>query len=147
MSVDYYYSLVSDLISEERFKKEIDDKREKYGDLLDDDALAYLIVDELGRNLGNKMKIADLYDSINATIEAKIEQIGEVRVVKNHRILKMVISDDTGKCQFVLWNDEIDKAKEQLKEGKKIKIINGYVRENMYGLQVSLGKWGVLVYD
>jgi len=147
MSIEYYYSLVSDMISEERFKKEIEDKRKKYGDLLDDEALAYLIVDELGCNPGNKMKIADLYDSINATIEAKIEQIWDVRVVKNHRILKMVISDDTGKCQFVLWNDEIDKAKEYLSVGKKIKIINGYVRENMYGLQVSLGKWGVLVYD
>ena len=59
--------------------------------------------------------------------------------------MRIDISDDTGKCQLVLWNEEIDKLKDNLEIGKKIKIINGYVRENKFGLQISLGKWGIIV--
>ncbi len=147
MSVEDYYSLVSDLLTIDGFKKKIEDRREKYGGLLDDEAIAYLIVDELGRNPGNKMKISDLYDGINATVEAKVKKIGEIENVKNHRILRVEIEDSTGSCYLVLWNDEIEKALESLKEGENVKIINGYVKENRYGLQISLGRWGILVFE
>ncbi len=148
MSVEDYYRMVSDLMTMDRFMEEIRSRREKYGGLLDDDAIAYLIVDELGRNPGNKMKIGDVYDGVNATLEVKIEKVGEVEWVKDkHRVLRVLVSDETGECTLVLWNEEIDKAIENLKVGRKIKIINGYVRENIYGLQVSLGKWGILVFD
>ncbi|NPA75829.1 MAG: DNA-binding protein [Euryarchaeota archaeon] len=146
MSVEDYYQYVADLMTLRRFKDEIAIRREKYGGLLDDDAIAYLIVDELDRNPGNKMRIAELYDGINATVEGVIINIGEIENRKNHRILRVTIKDNSGICQFVLWNDEIDDALKNLQVGKKIKIINGYVRENQYGLQISLGKWGLLVF-
>ena len=148
MDVDDYYILISDLMTYEKFLKEIEERREKYGNLLDDEAIAYLIVDELGRNPGNKMKIRDIYDGINATLEVKIERVGNVETVKDkHRILRVYVSDETGECQLILWNDEIDKVIEELKPGKRIKIVNGYVRENIYGLQITLGKWGMLIIE
>ncbi len=147
MSLESYYSLISDLMSKERFEKEIENRREKYGDLLDDEAIAYLIVDEMGRNPGNKMKISDLYDGINATVEAKVTKIGKIENVKNHRILRVEIEDSSGVCQLILWNDEIENALKSLKVGENIKIINGYVKENRYGLQLSLGRWGILVFN
>ena len=149
MDVDSLYSLISDLITRERFQEEIKRRMKKYGGLLDETAVAYLIVDELGRNIGNKMKIRDLYDGINVTVEAKIERVGEEERKKDgrYRILRIDISDETGECQLVLWNEEIDKLKENLKKGKKIKIINGYVKENIYGLQISLGRWGIIVVE
>ena len=147
MSLDSYYSLISDLMSRNRFQREIESRRKKYGNLLDDEAIAYLIVDELGRNPGNRMNIADLYDGINATVEATVKKVGEVEMVKSHRILRVEIEDSSGKCTLVMWNDEIEKAMENMREGEKIKIINGYVRENKYGLQISLGRWGILVFD
>ncbi len=149
MDVDSLYSLISDLMTRERFQEEIKRRMKKYGGLLDETAVAYLIVDELGRNIGNKMKIRDLYDGINATVEAKIERVGEEERKKDgrYRILRIDISDETGECQLVLWNEEIDKLKENLKKGKKIKIINGYVKENIYGLQISLGRWGIIVVE
>ncbi len=147
MDVNSLYSLISDLITYERFQDEIKKRMKKYGGLLDETAIAYLIVDELGRNIGNKMKIRDLYDGINATVEAKIEKVGKEEIKKDgkYRILRVDISDETGACQLVLWNEEIDKLKDSLEEGKKIKIINGYVKENIYGLQISLGRWGIIV--
>ncbi len=149
--IETYYSLVSNLITKENFINEIKKRREKYGNLLTDEAIAYLIVDELDRNPGNKMKIGDLYDGIHATVEAEISKINPVETVegknKKHKILKILIKDETGKCQLVLWNEEIDRLAEKLQEGKKVKIINGYVRENIYGLQISLGKWGLLIVE
>ena len=147
MNVDSLYSMVSDLMTKERFIDEIKNRREKYGELLNDDAIAYLIVDELGRNPGNRMKISDLYDGINATIEARIIRIEpeEIRKDGKLRILRLELEDDTGSCQLVLWNEEIDKIGKNLKKGMRIKIVNGYIRENIYGLQISLGKWGVLI--
>ena len=149
MDVESLYSLVSDLLSFERFKYEIEKRKEKYGGLLDDDAIAYMIVDELGRNPGNKMKIGDLYDGINVTVEATVEKVGAVETRKNGklRIMRVNIADETGKCQLVLWNEEIDEIGVNLREGMKIKIINGYVRENIYGLQISLGRWGIIIFE
>ena len=147
--IETYYSLVSDLMTKENFLNEIRKRRKKYGNLLTDEAIAYLVVDELGRNPGNKMKIGDLYDGIHATVEAEISKINPVEIVegkgKKHKILKVNVKDETGECQLVLWNDEIDKLGLNLHEGAKVKIINGYVRENIYGLQISLGKWGLLI--
>ncbi len=147
MDVASLYHFVEDLMSYERFLYEIKSRREKYGNLLNDEAIAYLIVDELGRNPGNKMKITDLYDGINATVEATIKKIGEVEKRKDGalRILRIDIYDDTGECQLILWNEEIEKVGKALKEGIKIKIINGFVRDNMYGLQISLGRWGMIM--
>lgn len=149
MDVESLYSLVSDLLSFERFKYEIEKRKEKYGGLLDDDAIAYMIVDELGRNPGNKMKIGDLYDGINVTVEATVEKVGAVETRKNGklRIMRVDIADETGKCQLVLWNEEIDEIGVNIREGMKIKIINGYVRENIYGLQISLGRWGIIIFE
>ncbi|MCD6275259.1 MAG: DNA-binding protein [Thermoplasmata archaeon] len=149
MDVESLYSLVSDLLSFERFKYEIEKRKEKYGGLLDDDAIAYMIVDELGRNPGNKMKIGDLYDGINVTVEATVEKVGAVETRKNGklRIMRVDIADETGKCQLVLWNEEIDEIGGNLREGMKIKIINGYVKENIYGLQISLGRWGIIIFE
>ncbi len=149
MDIESLYSLISDLMSFERFKYEIEKRREKYGGLLEDDAIAYMIVDELGRNPGNRMKIRDLYDGINATVEAIVDRINEPELRKEGKlkIMRIDIHDDTGSCQLVLWNEEIDEIGMNLREGMKIKIINGYVRENLYGLQISLGKWGMIVFQ
>ncbi len=149
MDIDSLYLQIDDLMSKERFMDEIEKRKREYGGLLNDEAIAYLIVDELGRNPGNKMKIADIYDGINATVEAVVERVGNIETRKNGklRIMRIDISDNTGSCQLVLWNEEIDEIGIHLKPGMKIKIINGYVRENMYGLQISLGRWGIIVFQ
>ncbi len=149
MDVDSLYTLVEDLMSKSRFLSEIERRKKEYDGLLDDEAIAYLIVDEMGRNPGNRLSISELRDGINATVVARVDRVGEVELKKNGklRLMRVYISDSTGSCQLILWNEEIDEVGKTLKEGDRIKIINGYVRENMYGLQVSLGKWGILVKE
>ncbi|MBU0757102.1 MAG: hypothetical protein KKF44_03475 [Nanoarchaeota archaeon] len=57
---------------------------------------------------------------------------------KQGRVCNATIKDDSGEVQLTLWNEEIDK----LKEGDKVKIKNGYVKEWNSTLQLSVGKFG-----
>jgi len=141
------YERIKDIMTRERFEYEISERRKKYGDLLDDDAIAYMIVDEYGRNPGNWVKVKDLIDGVNVSLIVTITNIEETKIRKNDRDLrlrKIKVEDETGECILTLWNEELDNYKD-LKIGEKIKIINCFVRSNNFGIQLSLGKWGVII--
>jgi hypothetical protein len=148
MEIKDLYALVEDLITYDKFLKEIDKRREKYGGLLNDVAIAYIIIDEYGRNLGNAYKIKFLMDGINATVTGEVVEIFEKEKIQSKNqvliIKKIKIKDETGTCFVTFWNDDISKL-ENIKIGNKIKIVNGFVKENGYGLTLSLGKWGILI--
>jgi len=77
-------------------------------------------------------------------IELEIISKGEVREFANERGSGKVASaagkDDTGEIKVSLWNEQID----QVEEGKKIKIENGWCSEYNGEKQVSTGKFGKL---
>lgn len=147
MDKDELYERIKDIMTRERFEYEISERRKKYGDLLSDDAIAYMIVDEYGRNPGNWVKVKDLIDGVNVSLIVTITNIEETKIRKNDRDLrlrKIKVEDETGECILTLWNEELDNYKD-LKIGEKIKIINCFVRSNNFGIQLSLGKWGVII--
>jgi len=147
MDKDELYERIKDIMTRERFEYEISERRKKYGDLLDDDAIAYMIVDEYGRNPGNWVKVKDLIDGVNVSLIVTITNIEETKIRKNDRDLrlrKIKVEDETGECILTLWNEELDNYKD-LKIGEKIKIINCFVRSNNFGIQLSLGKWGIII--
>jgi len=147
MNKNDLYDLVKDLVTRDRFELEIIEKRKQYNDLLSDDAIAYMIVDEYGRNPGNWVKVKDLIDGVNVSLIVTITNIEETKIRKNDRDLrlrKIKVEDETGECILTLWNEELDNYKD-LKIGEKIKIINCFVRSNNFGIQLSLGKWGVII--
>ncbi|MCI4434231.1 MAG: DNA-binding protein [Thermoplasmata archaeon] len=144
MDKDELYERIKDIMTRERFEYEISERRRKYGDLLDDDAIALLILDELGRSPINILKIGDLIDGVNASLEVIVESLEDNIVKKNDRELRMRkirVRDETGECTLVLWNEEIDNYS-FISPGDRIKIINCFTRLNSFGLQLSLGKWG-----
>ncbi len=146
MDIDYLYDLIKDIMTKDRFIAEINERKKMYNDLLDDEAIAYMIVDELGRNPGNWVKIKDLIDDVIVSIYATVDEIEDSVIKKNERELKLrkiKISDETGSAELNLWNDEIENFK--LEKGDKIKIINCYVKIDKFGLHISLGKWGSIV--
>jgi len=147
MNKNDLYDLVKDLVTRDRFELEIIEKRKQYNDLLSDDAIAYMIVDEYGRNPGNWVKVKDLIDGVNVSLIVTITNIEETKIRKNDRDLrlrKIKVEDETGECILTLWNEELDNYKD-LKIGEKIKIINCFVRSNNFGIQLSLGKWGIII--
>ncbi|MGC9176426.1 MAG: OB-fold nucleic acid binding domain-containing protein, partial [Thermoplasmata archaeon] len=116
-------------------------------DLLSDEAIAYLIVDEYGRNPGNWVKIKDLIDCVNVSIIGTIKSIEDSTIKKNGKDLnlrKILIKDETGECYLTLWNEELENYS-NLKVNDKIKIINCFAKMSNYGLQITLGKWGLII--
>lgn len=77
-------------------------------------------------------------------IELEVVSKGETREFANERGTGKVCSaagkDDTGEIKLSLWNEQID----QVEEGKKIKIENGWCSEFQGEKQVSTGKFGKL---
>jgi len=89
------------------------------------------------------MKIADLKVGQKADLdEATVTEIGEsrtfVRFGRPIRVATATIEDDTGKVKMSLWNEQID----QVKEGDKIKLTDGFCKEFQGEKQVTAGKQG-----
>ncbi len=56
------------------------------------------------------------------------------------KVCNCTVKDDTGEIKLTLWNDDVDKVK----EGDKVKITNGYVKDWNGELQLSTGRYGTL---
>ncbi|MGC9123852.1 MAG: OB-fold nucleic acid binding domain-containing protein [Thermoplasmata archaeon] len=148
MNVDTLYELVKDIISYDNFLSQIEMRKKVFNNLLNEEAIAYLIVDELGKNPGNFTKISELIDGVNVSLKVKVEKVYDTEMVKSkknkdYRIRKLNVSDDSGNIDLVLWNEEIDNYS-WIREGDQILIRNCYVKLNKNNLQLILGKWGLI---
>jgi replication factor A1 len=91
------------------------------------------------------MKVSQLRPRMgNVFIELEVVSKGEIREFASAKGSGKVCSaagkDDTGEVQVSLWNEQID----QVNEGQKIRIENGWVSEYKGQLQLSTGKFGTL---
>ena len=89
------------------------------------------------------MNISELQANNSAdVIEGVIVSKEDAREFTNFRgsgrVANAVIKDDTGEVKLTLWNEQID----QINEGDKVRIENGWVKEYRNELQVSSGKYG-----
>ncbi len=83
-------------------------------------------------------------DSRKIDIEATVTQKDEPRDINTKRgatkISNATLEDPSGTIKLVLWGDETGK----IKEGNRIKIENGFVKEWNGELQLSIGMYGKL---
>ena len=139
------YEKVKDMLDRDAFEKLVEKEREAYEYLIDDITAAFLVVDKLGRNFFLAKKIEEIEAPMEATLYAKVEEIGEVKETKKGKVVNIIIADDTGSCILVLWDADVELViQKKLWEGCTIKIINGYVKEGYYGLEVNVGKWSAI---
>ena len=149
-SKDQLYELIKDLKTKEEFEKEIQERYQQYEQLFNEDTVALFIIDELGKNKQVISKIADLKPDSDHAVVGTVTNIYELRTFtrKNGtsgRVVNLDISDDTGTCRLVLWDKDVDQIKNKdIKKGTKIKIINGYTKNGYSGLEINLGRWGLL---
>lgn len=147
-SIQEYYKKVDDIYTLQEFEDHIDKKREEYDDFLDEEALAYIIVAEHGRNDEAVDEIKDIEPGEEATVKGEIVDLGQERSfnTKNGqgKVRNVRIDDGTGSVKIVFWNEETDRVKD-FELGMKLKVINGYVQDRGYGLQISPGKWGEVI--
>lgn len=145
------YELIGDLKTKKDFEKEIKSRVKQYGNLVDEDTAALLLIDELGRNKHSITKITALEPEKDYTVVGRVVSISDSKTFKRKngtagKVINLEISDDTGTCRLVLWNDDIDQIKnKEIQIGTTVKIINGYTKTGYTGgLEINLGRWGLL---
>jgi len=147
---DQLYESIKDLITKNEFEKEIKNRKKEYDDLIDEKTLALLIVDELGRNKQNISKIADLKPDSECIVLGKIIGINEPKIFKRKngssgRVVNLEIADGTGTCGLVLWDKDVDLVKNKtILKGTSLRVVNGYIKDGFNGLEINVGKWGLL---
>jgi replication factor A1 len=147
---DQLYELIKDLKTREEFDKEIKNIQKQYDSLLDDDTTALLIVDELGRNKHNILKLNEMESGSECTVFGEITNISTEKIFNRKngskgRVINLEIKDDTTKRNLALWDKDVDLVKKkQIKIGTKLKIVNGYVKDGFSGLELNVGRWGVI---
>jgi len=142
------YELVKDLKTKDEFEHEVCKKSEEFDGLFDEDIVALLLVDKLGRNNQSLTNIEDVKADLECTVVGTISMMYPEKTFKRKngsagKVANFDLRDETGSCRLVVWNDDIEQAK-QLKQGTKVKIINGYTKQGFSGLEIHLGRWGLL---
>jgi replication factor A1 len=147
---DKLYEQIKDLKTKKQFQEEINKIKEEYDDLLDEDALALLIIDELGRNKQSICKISELISGSECSVVGKILDIKSAKNFNRKngtsgKVVNLELSDETGKCLLALWDNDVEFVTNKLiKIGSNIKVINGYVKDGFKGKEISIGRWGLL---
>lgn len=81
-------------------------------------------------------------------VEGSITEISTPRTVRlrtggEAKVADCVMKDETGSIKLSLWDDQID----QVKEGAKVKIENGYTNSYRGEIRVNVGRYGTLTVE
>ena len=146
-SIQHFFTFIKDLHSEATFQQEMQLRKQEYDDLFDEETIAYLLVDELGRNDDAYVKIKDIHPGIECSVTGMITSIGEVKTFQrkkgsNGRLVKLILTDETGSTPLILWNDDVSLIENNtITINMGVTIINGYTKKGYNGIEVNVGKW------
>ena len=142
------YARVKDRVPQEEFERRIGAARDEFGGLLDDEALALLVLDELGLNEGAYTTLSELKGRSEATVRVRVERVEPARSFERAgrdpgRVVNVVVSDATGETRLVFWDKDTERA-EELKAGSHLTVVNARVKEGKFGAELHIGPWSVL---
>ncbi len=92
------------------------------------------------------MDIRDLRDGMRRVdAEGEIAEISDARTVNlrtggEAKVADCTLKDASGQIRLSLWDDQID----QVKQGSKVRITNGYTNSFRGELRLNVGKFGRL---
>ena len=77
--------------------------------------------------------------------EGEIVEISEPRTVNlrtggEARVADCMLKDESGQIKLSLWDDQID----MVKQGSKVRVLNGYTNSFRGELRLNVGKYGKL---
>lgn len=145
-----HYAKLAGKMSEDEFLQRIRAARAEFGELLDDETLALLVLDELGFNEGAFATLDDLAGRGEATVRATVQRIDPERTFQREgrpegRVCNVMVRDATGEARVVLWDKDVDKTLDgTLKVGARITLVNARVKESRWGTELHVGPWTVL---
>lgn len=152
-SISVHYDLVQDLISEQDFQDKIEQRYAEFEQLVTQEALAYLIACELGRNIYHTTNISDLEPDQETTVLGDVSspepKFFDKKSKDGGQVVSLSISDHSGECRLVLWDyNHIELVKNgTIREGTKLKIVNGKVKSTEYGLELHVTRKNLLIVD
>ncbi|MEM2017398.1 MAG: OB-fold nucleic acid binding domain-containing protein, partial [Nitrososphaerota archaeon] len=95
----------------------------------------------------NLVKIGELTPrSRGVNLVAKVVSKSPERIVSSqydqteHRLSEVLIADETGAINLVLWDDKVD----SVNEGDVVRIVNGFVKLFRGRMQLNLGRFGTI---
>ncbi len=96
------------------------------------------------------MKISELRDGMKRVeVEAEVVEKGTPRQVMSkykdeaYTVADAIVQDETGTIKLTLWNEQID----QVNQGDRIKVENGYITSFKGEIQLNVGKYGKLTVN
>ena len=144
------YQKINDLKTKDEFEKEIKRVLKETDGLFDEDTAALFIVDKLGRNQENVLNISELEPNIECTVYGKVTNIQKSRSFNRKngtsgKVVNLELSDETGSCGLALWDKDVELVKsKKIKVGTNVKVINGYVKDGFKGIEINVGRFGLL---
>jgi len=92
------------------------------------------------------MNIRDLRDGMRRVdAEGEISEISDPRTVnlrtgEQAKVADCILRDESGQIKLSLWDDQID----QVRQGSKVRVTNGYTNSFRGELRLNVGKYGKL---
>ena len=143
-------------ISKEEFMKMIRQRKKELGKYFTEEAIAKVLASELGVKIARekegkiKMSIKNIIAGLDdVAVSGKIVSVYPTQTFKRGfekegKLARLVLSDETGEVNVVLWNEKVDLVERGiLKKGQKIRVFHGYVRESFRGgVELHIGESG-----
>ncbi|MEM5829246.1 MAG: OB-fold nucleic acid binding domain-containing protein [Candidatus Aenigmatarchaeota archaeon] len=142
-------------LSREELMKKIKEKREEFSDLLTEEGAAYLVANELGLDLVEKrrreLEIKNIVPGMKSV--SFVGRVFNITPIINFerqdgssgKVVNIFVGDDTGFVRIPLWNDQAKLVEEgELKLGDSVQVTNGLAKEGIYGIEVSIGRYGFI---
>ena len=147
-----YYKQVSDLMSQAEFENRMKKFKKKFSRLINDDVIAYLIIDELGRNFTVFNKFSELKPGTKASLYATVTAPEPKLFLKrkdNLYAAEVFIADSSGKARLILWDTQHVNLIENktIKPGTKLKILNAKISKSSIGLDISPDRFEALIIN
>lgn len=130
-----------DWIDEDEVRGRAAEIQAEYDGLLGGAGAVYVLADRIGVALNDELRdddpdlsldieniIPEMYD---CELEATVESVYPANSFDGGRVRNILISDETGKTQLTLWDDDVEKA-DGVSEGDTIQIYGAYTRESEY---------------
>lgn len=144
---------VEDILDYEKFVERVSGIISKFGGLLTEEAAALLVLEELGRFKVEYDRISDIQEDQDVRIRAKVAKIGNIKEFRRRdespgRVVNLSISDGSGECRLVLWDDDtLPVSNGAIKKDGFVRVINGYAKITNLGLEIAKGRYGAIIVE
>lgn len=146
------YEKIGGVISKEEFIEKVTEKVNQMSGLCDEKTAAMLVAHDLGvTDTGREVtKISAITaDSGNVNFIAKVMSVFNAKEFNRNdgtigKVGNITVADETGSIRVTLWDDKADLISTgNIEIGQNMQI-SGYVKDGYSGVEVNIGKNGVL---